>query len=132
MIVIESMLTLATSAGEGGSLFDPIVKMFTFDSPLEKWLLFFGFLGQSVFFGRWIVQWIATERKGESHMPEMFWWFSLVGAVMLLMYYILRLEPIGIIGQCVGWTVYARNLYLIKTKKKQSSHKPSPQESTKP
>ena len=132
MIVIESMLTLATSVGEDDSLFDPIVKMFTFDSPLEKWLLFFGFLGQAVFFGRWIVQWIATERKGESHMPEMFWWFSLVGAVMLLMYYILRLEPIGIIGQCVGWTVYARNLYLIKTKKKQSSDKPPPEEITNP
>ena len=132
MIVIESMLTLATSVGDSNTIFDPIFGWFKIVDPWEKWLVFFGLLGQSVFFGRWIVQWIATERKGESHMPEMFWWFSLVGAVMLLTYYILRLEPIGIIGQCVGWTVYARNLYLIKTKKKQSSDNPSPEEITNP
>jgi len=130
MIVIESMLTLATSAENGSSIFDPIFEWFKIDDPLQKWLVLFGLIGQSVFFGRWIVQWIASERKGESHMPEMFWWFSLVGAVMLLAYYILRLEPIGIIGQCVGWTVYARNLYMIKKKKKRTSKSPSPEKSS--
>ncbi len=130
MIVIESMLTLATSAGEGSAFLDPLFEWFKIEDPWEKWLVVFGLLGQTVFFGRWIVQWIASERKGESHMPEMFWWFSLIGAVMLLTYFVLRREPIGIIGQCVGWTVYARNLYLIKTKKQKSSEVPSPQESS--
>lgn len=132
MIVIESMLTLATSAGDSNSIFDPIFEWFKIDNPWEKWLVVFGLLGQTVFFGRWIVQWIASERKGESHMPEIFWWFSLVGAVMLLTYYTLRHEPIGIIGQCVGWSVYARNLYLIKTKKQQSREVSSPEKSIDP
>lgn len=130
MIIIESMLTLAASSMDSSSFLDPIFEWFKIEDPWEKWLVVFGLLGQSIFFGRWIVQWIASERKGESHMPEMFWWFSLVGAVMLLTYFVLRHEPIGIIGQCVGWTVYARNLYMIKKKKKPTSKSPPTEESS--
>ena len=86
---------------------------YSFPSPGELVLLVFGLLAQAIFFGRWVVQWLASERRGESHMPELFWWLSLLGASMLLVYFILRHEPVGMIGQCVGWTVYARNLHLI-------------------
>jgi len=76
-------------------------------------VVIFGLLAQITFFGRWIVQWIASERRGMSHMPEFFWWLSLSGATMLFLYFALRGDPVGVLGQAVGWTVYSRNLYLI-------------------
>ena len=79
----------------------------------EVWWLLLGLLGQGVFFGRWLVQWIASERRGESHVPVLFWWCSIAGAGMLLLYFIGRREPVGILGQILGWTIYGRNLYLI-------------------
>lgn len=85
----------------------------------ELGLVVFGIAAQAIFFGRWLVQWIASERKGESHMPDLFWWLSLVGASMLFVYFILRGEPVGVLGQSVGWIVYSRNLYLIKRQRKQ-------------
>ena len=103
---------LATAAPDA-SWFGTFQRWANAESPGELVLLVFGLLAQAIFFGRWVVQWLASERRGESHMPELFWWLSLLGASMLLVYFILRHEPVGMIGQCVGWTVYARNLHLI-------------------
>jgi len=79
----------------------------------EVWWLGIGVIAQAMFFSRWIIQWLASERRGKSHMPDLFWWCSLVGASMLLVYYIGRREPVGIIGQLTGWMIYSRNLHLI-------------------
>ncbi len=73
----------------------------------------FGLFAQALFFARWFVQWIATERRGISHIPVAFWWISLGGASLLAVYFILRREPIGLLGQTTGWIIYARNLRLI-------------------
>ena len=56
------------------------------------------------------------ERRGKSHIPEFFWWLSLSGATLLLVYFTLRGEPVGMLGQSVGWLVYSRNLYLFRAK----------------
>ena len=101
-----------TPAGAGGML-DGIWSFFNLENTASRWLVVWGMIGQGVFFARWIFQWVATERRGASHVPEVFWWCSLLGAMMLLVYFILRLDPVGILGQAVGWTVYSRNLYLI-------------------
>jgi lipid-A-disaccharide synthase-like uncharacterized protein len=77
-------------------------------------VLAFGLAAQSIFFMRWIVQWIAAERHRASHIPVSFWWLSLVGATLLLAYFALRREPVGMLGQTVGWIVYARNIALIR------------------
>lgn len=84
--------------------------------PWELWWLVFGFVAQAMFFCRWVIQWIASEKRRESHVPELFWWLSLAGATMTLVYFIGRREPIGVLGQSVGWIVYGRNLYLIRKK----------------
>jgi lipid-A-disaccharide synthase-like uncharacterized protein len=84
--------------------------------PWEMWWLLLGLLAQAVFFGRWIIQWVASEVRRESVMPVLFWWCSLLGASMLLVYFVGRREPIGVLGQAIGWTVYSRNLYLIKVR----------------
>lgn len=72
-----------------------------------------GLLGQALFTGRMLVQWIASERRRESVVPVAFWWLSLAGASMLLAYFAWRRDVVGILGQATGWMVYARNLYLL-------------------
>jgi len=72
-----------------------------------------GFLGQGLFFGRWVIQWIASERKAESRVPVVFWYMSLVGGLITLAYAIYRRDPVFIAGQSVGALVYTRNLMLI-------------------
>lgn len=84
----------------------------------ELWWLGLGVLAQLIFFGRWVIQWIASERRQESYVPTLFWWCSLIGATMLLIYFIGRREPVGVMGQMIGWVVYSRNLYLISAKKR--------------
>lgn len=72
-----------------------------------------GFLGQGLFFGRWIVQWLASERSASSKVPISFWYLSLVGGLITLAYAIYRKDPVFIAGQSIGSIVYVRNLMLI-------------------
>lgn len=73
-----------------------------------------GFLGQTLFFGRFLVQWIHSERHGRSIIPVAFWYLSLGGGFLLLAYSIYRRDPVFILGQAVGAFVYVRNLMLIR------------------
>ncbi len=89
--------------------------------PTTNWgwfILIFGIVGQGMFTCRFLVQWFASERAKKSIMPTAFWWLSLAGSTMLLTYFIIRQEPIGILGQAIGWPVYSRNLILIARTKK--------------
>ncbi|KMP10694.1 lipid A biosynthesis protein [Candidatus Nitromaritima sp. SCGC AAA799-A02] len=77
-----------------------------------------GFVGQVFFFMRFLVQWIVSEKRGESTIPLAFWYFSIGGSIILLTYAIHRLDPVFILGQSVGSFIYIRNLILIDRKKK--------------
>jgi lipid-A-disaccharide synthase-like uncharacterized protein len=66
---------------------------------------------------RFVVQWIASEKRKESIIPVSFWAFSLAGSMVLLIYAIYRKDPVFILGQAFGFTVYIRNLQLIFKKK---------------
>jgi lipid-A-disaccharide synthase-like uncharacterized protein len=77
-----------------------------------------GLLGQAFFSMRFLVQWIASERRKESVIPVSFWFFSIGGGLTLLIYAIYRLDPVFIIGQGAGLFVYLRNLYLIRRKER--------------
>ncbi len=72
-----------------------------------------GFVGQGVFTARFLVQWIASEKKRDSVVPVAFWWLSLVGGLNLLVYAIHRQDPVFILGQSMGMVVYVRNLMLV-------------------
>jgi lipid-A-disaccharide synthase-like uncharacterized protein len=78
----------------------------------RTWLLV-GLLGQACFSARFLVQWIASERRKRSVVPIHFWYLSVVGGVILLAYAIHRMDPVFILGQAAGLVVYARNLFLI-------------------
>jgi lipid-A-disaccharide synthase-like uncharacterized protein len=84
----------------------------------EKIWLGIGLFGQAMFFMRFLVQWLASERQGKSVIPLAFWYFSIGGAAILLVYAIYRLDPVFIIGQAGGFFIYARNLYLIRREKR--------------
>jgi lipid-A-disaccharide synthase-like uncharacterized protein len=73
-----------------------------------------GFLGQFVFGARFIVQWISSERKGECHVPVIFWYLSLVGGLILTVYAVGQKEIVFTMGQGLGVFIYIRNLMLIK------------------
>ena len=85
-----------------------------------------GFLGQGLFFGRWLVQWIVSERQAESRMPIAFWYLSLVGGLITLAYAIYRRDPVFIAGQGIGATVYIRNLMLIHRQGPQAASRSVP------
>lgn len=72
-----------------------------------------GLLGQGLFSARFLVQWLASEKKKQSVVPTGFWYLSLGGGVTLLAYAIYRLDPVFIIGQGSGLFIYLRNLWFI-------------------
>lgn len=80
-----------------------------------------GFAGQLLFTSRFLVQWIASERRRESVVPVAFWWFSLAGGVTLLSYALWRQDPVFILGQAMGLVIYARNLALIHAKNREAA-----------
>jgi lipid-A-disaccharide synthase-like uncharacterized protein len=79
----------------------------------EQMWISIGLLGQALFSARFLVQWIATERKRKSVIPREFWYFSMAGGLTLLAYALYRQDPVFILGQGAGLFVYLRNLYFI-------------------
>ncbi len=73
-----------------------------------------GLTGQAAFFSRFLVQWLASEKAGQSYVPMSFWYLSLVGSLILLVYAIHRQEPIFLLGYLPNSVVYIRNIMLIK------------------
>ena len=80
-----------------------------------------GFVGQFFFFSRFLVQWIASEKAKRSVLPNAFWFFSVVGGSILLVYAIHRKDPVFILGQAIGLFVYFRNLWFVYQGKKAGS-----------
>ncbi len=77
-----------------------------------------GFFAQFLFMMRFVVQWIASERAKRSVMPEVFWYFSIGGGVLLLAYSVYRVDPVYMFGQGLGLIIYFRNLYFVWNNKK--------------
>jgi lipid-A-disaccharide synthase-like uncharacterized protein len=77
-----------------------------------------GFCAQFLFMMRFVMQWIYSERARRSVVPEVFWYFSVLGGVTLLAYAIHRADPVFIAGQALGLIIYARNIYFIWAEKR--------------
>jgi len=82
-----------------------------------------GFVAQAFFTMRFLVQWIASERARKSVVPAAFWFFSIGGGLLLLIYALYRRDPVFIAGQSLGLVVYIRNVYFIILTGRQSSAK---------
>ena len=80
---------------------------------VNGWVLF-GMLGQILFGLRFIVQWLASERRKETTVPVAFWYLSLLGGGILFVYaFWYRQDLVITIGQAAGVLIYVRNLMLI-------------------
>lgn len=77
-----------------------------------------GLLGQGLFFMRFFVQWLASEKQGRSVIPTAFWYFSILGGLTLLAYAIWRRDPVFILGQSTGLFIYLRNIYFLYKEKR--------------
>ena len=90
----------------GNYLYDIFVAKFDF------WLAF-GLAAQLAFAARFLVQWIVSERAGKSVVPMAFWFFSVAGGTMTLIYGLVKREPVIIFGQLLSNVIYIRNIMLI-------------------
>ena len=77
-----------------------------------------GMLGNLLFFSRWVVQWLASERAQASVIPTAFWYLSIGGSVILLAYALYRRDPVFIVSQLPNGVIYLRNLHLLKHPKR--------------
>ncbi|MEI7835802.1 MAG: lipid-A-disaccharide synthase N-terminal domain-containing protein [Planctomycetota bacterium] len=75
-----------------------------------------GFLGEGLFFGRFLVQWIATEREKKVTIPVLFWYLSIVGSVVLLVYSFHEKNPVFALAFLLNIAIYLRNLYFVHRK----------------
>jgi lipid-A-disaccharide synthase-like uncharacterized protein len=90
---------------------------------LPQWLvLTVGFGGQALFSMRFIVQWLASERARRSVVPVAFWYLSLGGGSLLLVYALYREDPVFVFGQAAGLVIYVRNLWLIRNQGPAAEH----------
>lgn len=88
-----------------------------FIAQFDGWILL-GFVAQGMFTMRFVVQWLASERAKRSVVPVAFWFFSLGGGALLLIYAIQRQDPVFIAGQGLGLFIYIRNLWLIANERR--------------
>ena len=85
---------------------------------MEKIFIILGLAGQLMFSARFLVQWIASEKRKKSVVPISFWFLSLFGSFLLLIYAIYRKDIVFTLGQLFGFIVYIRNLLIIKNTEK--------------
>ncbi len=99
---------------------EALFQFLNVDNWFEFWWVMVGLGGQLMFSGRFIVQWIASERARRSVIPLAFWYFSLAGGLILFAYAIHRHDPVFILGQSLGVFIYSRNLWLIHAERRRA------------
>ena len=85
---------------------------------MSSFFMGLGLIGQLLFSARFLVQWIASDKRKKSVIPISFWILSILGSLLLLIYAIYKKDPVFILRQSFGFFVYIRNLILIKRKER--------------
>ena len=93
------------------------------NSSIPLWLLLLGSIGQCTFSFRFIYQWAYSYRHKESSLPRGFWIISLTGSSLIILYAIIRLDPVLILGQSFGFLAYIRNLMIDRKSRKSTTQK---------
>lgn len=91
-------------------LLDTLSK-FIFNSLQNPWVIF-GLFAQFVFFLRFVFQWIASEKAGRVTVPSIFWYLSIVGAIMIFIYSVYRQDIVFIFASFLSLFIYIRNIVL--------------------
>ncbi len=100
---------------------ETVFKFLSVESWTEFWWVAFGLFGQLLFTGRFLVQWIASEKVKRSVVPLAFWYFSVGGGIILFTYAVYRQDPVFILGQSMGLFIYIRNLWLIYAERRNAA-----------
>ncbi len=82
-----------------------------------NYLVILGLIGNAIFSMRFLVQWFASERQGDSIIPVSFWYWSIAGSVIMCLYFVFRRDPVGILAYLPNSMIYIRNLMLIRRRK---------------
>lgn len=98
------------------------VANFLSNTNIPLWLVLFGASGQIVFSIRFVYQWLYSMHKNESLLPMGFWLISLTGSTIIVMYGLIRVDPILIMGQSVGVVAYTRNIVLNRNEIRKAAH----------
>ena len=98
--------------GHNNNTYD-IEKLFR-NEAIPLWLLLLGTVAQIIFTLRFVYQWIYSEKNKESSLPFGFWLLSLIGSLMILVYAILRKDPVLLVGHLMGSFIYTRNIFILK------------------
>lgn len=114
VLLLTPVVAAVCVAGQAEALF---VRFFR-NEEVPLWLLLFGSAGQVLFTLRFVYQWLYSRGDGQSYLPAGFWIISLVGALTIVSYALLRRDPVLIVGQSVGIVAYTRNLCLIRNERK--------------
>ncbi len=107
-------LTPVVAVGFACAHIDAFVRDFFRNEAVPLWLLLFGSAGQVIFTLRFVYQYFYSRRRGESILPIGFWVLSLTGSAIIVAYGIVRLDPVLILGQSVGFVAYTRNILIHK------------------
>lgn len=123
-VVVQAILFLTPICAIGfvlknGNYF---VSNFLNNTKIPLWLIIWGSAGQIIFTLRFVYQWIYSMRRNESLLPVGFWIISLVGSGIIASYGIIRVDPILILGQSVGFIAYTRNIVIYRKELKTLSH----------
>lgn len=108
------LLTPVVAIGFAVTHADTFIHDFFRNDKVPLWLLLFGSAGQIIFTLRFVYQYFYSRRRGESMLPVGFWIISLTGSAAIVAYGIVRLDPVLILGQSVGFIAYTRNIIIYK------------------
>ncbi len=101
---------------------DDFVRSFLANDSIPLWLIIFGSVGQVIFTLRFVYQWFYSVKRKMSSLPVQFWIISVVGSGMIIIYAIIRKDPVLILGQIFGFMIYCRNIAIgIKAAKKKDN-----------
>ena len=108
VLLLTPVAALAGIARNASHFFDTFMQ----NDSIPLWLLLFGSAGQLIFSLRFVYQLYYSARRHESILPSGFWGLSLLGSSMIVVYGAIRLDPVLILGQSVGFVAYTRNLLI--------------------
>ncbi len=125
LLMLTPVATIIAAALNGMENFHKFFQ----NAEIPLWLLLFGSAGQLIFTLRFLYQAWYSSRQGESQLPATFWWLSLIGSLSIVIYGIIRKDPVLIVGQSFGLVAYIRNLMIGA---RQTSAQPLPSDIRKP
>ena len=87
---------------------------------MNNFWIFFGFFAQFIFFLRFAVQWYQSEKNKKSVIPDSFWYLSVIGSILILIYSIKQSDVVFTTASFLNLLIYIRNIFLNKKNKKNS------------